>query len=361
MQSMWRSEMVSYPPPFRQTDLQEPASPDETLLNVHPNQKQPQQQTLGLDADLPFIDLLHPDPKVLGQACSDWGIFRLVNHGIPPQLTDRVRSYAKDLFALPFESKQSLFSTTSPIAYFWGSPNIQHSVLNLNRVEGFHSLLPKLALQQQQLQHDQPQELMFESFRCSLEEYGEHMARIGRSVFNVLADYLELDAAQKASYLAESDGFLRVYRYPCYLGDEKEVIGMDAHTDSSVLSIVNQDEVEGLQVLRDQKWVDVKHIPNTLIVNIGDMMQAMSNDKCMSVEHRVAANVKSDRMSICYFAFPKEDGVILSSNYKSFTYRQFQAQVQQDIKATGFKVGLDRFKNKGINGCDPTECEVTSI
>lgn len=173
MQSMWRSEMVSYPPPFRQTHLQEPASLDETLLNVHPNQKQPQQQTLGLDADLPFIDLLHPDPKVLGQACRDWGIFRLVNHGIPPQLTDRVRSYAKDLFALPFESKQSLFSTTSPIAYFWGSPNIQHSVLNLNRVEGFHALLPKLALQQQhqhqqQLQHDQPQQLMFESFRYVL-------------------------------------------------------------------------------------------------------------------------------------------------------------------------------------------------
>lgn len=83
----------------------------------------------------------------------------------------------------------------------------------------------------------------------------------------------------------------------------------------------------------------------------------------MSVEHRVGANVRSDRMSICYFAFPKEDGVILSSNYKPFTYEQFQAQVQQDIKATGFKVGLDRFRNKGKNGsgCDPTECDATSI
>lgn len=98
------------------------------------------------------------------------------------------------------------------------------------------------------------------------------MARIGRTVFNVLAKILELDQAQTESYLSESDGMLRVYRYPCYLGEE-EVIGMDAHTDSSVLSILNQDEVGGLQVLRAKKWVDIKPIHNTLIVNLGDMMQ----------------------------------------------------------------------------------------
>lgn len=89
----------------------------------------------------------------------------------------------------------------------------------------------------------------------------------------------------------------------------------------------------------------------------------MSNDKYKSAKHRVAVNVSRDRMSICYFAFPMEDGVIISSNYKPFTYKEFQAQVKEDIKTTGFKVGLDRFRNTDMNGsgCDPTGCNVVQV
>jgi len=70
----------------------------------------------------------------------------------------------------------------------------------------------------------------------------------------------------------------------------------------------------------------------------------MSNDEYRSVEHRVLANGSRERMSLCYFAFPLEDGLIVSSKYKAFTYKEFRAQVQEDIKAYGSKVGLKNFK-----------------
>ncbi|XP_058075035.1 gibberellin 2-beta-dioxygenase 6 isoform X2 [Magnolia sinica] len=179
-----------------------------------------------------------------------------------------------------------------------------------------------------------------------LEEYGRHMVRVARQLFEALAMNLAFDPIQKASYLSDSDGLLRVYRYPCCPMTTGEFFGMDAHTDSSVLSILNQDEVGGLQVLKDLKWVDVRPIPGTLVVNLGDMMQAMSNEEYKSVKHRVVVNGRRERFSICYFAFPMEDGAIHSSKYKTFTYKDFRAKVQEDIKTTGFKVGLDRFKLK---------------
>ena len=87
-----------------------------------------------------------------------------------------------------------------------------------------------------------------------------------------MAKNLNLGPKQSKSKLAESTGFIRVYRYPpCSLGDE--AWGMMAHTDSSVLSIVNQDQVGGLEIFKDNKWLLVNPIPNTLVVHIGDMMQ----------------------------------------------------------------------------------------
>lgn len=132
---------------------------------------------------------------------------------------------------------------------------------------------------------------------------------------------------------------------------------MEAHTDSSVLSILNQQDLQesSLQVLlRPQgTWRSVQPVEGTLVVNIGDMMQAITGDAYRSVEHRVVPLPDTDRMSLCYFAFPQDDAVISGcgeddgekgSCYRPFSYREFREQVQADIKATGAKVGLARFR-----------------
>ena len=98
------------------------------------------------------------------------------------------------------------------------------------------------------------------------------MARIARAIFDALATDLELDGGLSASYLSESDGMLRVYRYPC-CPDTSSYLGLDAHTDSSVVSILSQDGVGGLQILHNNQWFNVTPISDTLIVNLGDMMQ----------------------------------------------------------------------------------------
>lgn len=105
-----------------------------------------------------------------------------------------------------------------------------------------------------------------------MEEYGRHLARLATTLFEAMAKNLNLDPEQSKSYLSESTGFVRVYRYPqCSMANE--AWGMDVHTDSSVLSILSHDQVGGLEIFKDDKWLRVKPIPNTIIFNLGDMMQ----------------------------------------------------------------------------------------
>ncbi|XP_027941510.1 gibberellin 2-beta-dioxygenase 6 [Vigna unguiculata] len=299
---------------------------------------------------LPLIDLqlLSHDmnmQKVLEDACKHWGLFRLVNHGIPSTLLTQLQHQAKQLFSLSFESKQASCNAADPVTYFWGTPALTSSGTplttapqNINWFEGFNMSLPHLS-------QFQPQLPQLHSFRDSVVEYGEHLSRIGRRLFEAMVKKLDLNIEASSSYVAESTGIMRIYRYPkCSNSDVG--LGMEVHTDSSVLSILSQEnEVSGLELLRDHHWLTVKPVSNTLIVNLGDMMQAISDDKYKSVTHRVKLNNEGERISLCYFVFPDEELEIKSSNYRPFTYKQFRTQVQQDIKTVGNKVGLPRFQH----------------
>ena len=110
--------------------------------------------------------------------------------------------------------------------------------------------------------------------RLLLEDYGKHLARLAKTIYEAMAMKLKLDEEQSKSNLSESTGNIRVYRYPsCSIPDT--AWGIDVHTDSSVLSILYECEVGGLEVLRDDEWFQVKPICNALIVNLGDMMQVL--------------------------------------------------------------------------------------
>ena len=103
--------------------------------------------------------------------------------------------------------------------------------------------------------------------------YKTHLSRIATTLFKAMVKNLDLNLKPSESYLSENTGMVRVYRYP-HCSDTNVGWGMEVHTDSSVLSILIQDdEVSGLQVLKDGQWQTIKPISNTLIVNLGDMMQ----------------------------------------------------------------------------------------
>ncbi|KAF5775483.1 putative deacetoxyvindoline 4-hydroxylase [Helianthus annuus] len=79
-------------------------------------------------------------------------------------------------------------------------------------------------------------------------------------------------------------------------------MGATKHTDDGFLTVLLQDDIGGLQILHQNQWVDVPPTPGALVINIGDLLQMISNDKLKSVEHRVMANEKGPRVSVgCFF------------------------------------------------------------
>ncbi|XP_066333056.1 gibberellin 2-beta-dioxygenase 8-like isoform X1 [Miscanthus floridulus] len=302
--------------------------------------EQEQEVPRGAELELPTVDLEAPG-EALAAACRGLGVFRLANHGVPAALSARLFATARATLAeAPFSDKRA-----QP-GYFWGTPALSLRVRDVNWVEGFH-----VALGDQQSAPATPLGDLLDLAA----EYGAHMARVARTLFDALAAPLGLDAGQAATYLAERNGFLRVYRYPrC---PEPGRLGMEAHTDSSVLSVINQDAVGGLQVHHDGAWRDVAPgggETGTLLVNLGDMAQAISGDAYCSVRHRVAASQAAERLSLCYFAFPRDDAVIscAGGRYRPFTYAGFREQVQADIKATGSKVLDARVTNTRAPGTE---------
>ncbi|EFH40844.1 oxidoreductase [Arabidopsis lyrata subsp. lyrata] len=312
----------------------------------------------GKDINIPVIDMERLDKEILREACKEWGIFRLENHGVPLALTSRLQEISESLLSLPFENKRDLFAAVnSPLSYFWGTPALNRSgdalkrgaqASNVTMLEGFNVPLSSLSMLPTSTScDDDAQEPKLESFRVLMEEYGRHITRIGVSLFEAIAQTLnlELSGNRRSEFLSESTGLIRVYRYPrSSYQAAREALGMEVHTDSSVISILKEDESGGLEIMKGEEWFCVKPVANTLIVNLGDMMQVISDDEYKSVTHRVKKkNRKTERHSVCYFVFPKRDCVIKSSNYKPFTYSEFEAQVQADVQSLGTKIGLPRF------------------
>ncbi|CAN7122005.1 unnamed protein product [Brassica rapa subsp. narinosa] len=335
----------SYPPAFRRVinDGARSATAEIEPVCVHDK-----------DIDIPVIDFECLDKEILTEACRDWGIFRLKNHGVPLPLMSQLQEISESLLSLPFENKQKLFAAVnSPMSYFWGTPALNRSgdalkrgaqASNASMVEGFNVPLSKLPAST--FCDDDAQRSELELFRVLIEEYGRHITRIAVFLFEAIAQTLnlELSSHQKSDYLLESTGLIRVYRYPPSDKTAGEALGMEVHTDSSVISILKEDETGGLEIMKDEEWFRVKPVADTLIVNLGDMMQAISDNEYKSVEHRVKKkDMTTKRHSVCYFVFPQRDCVIKSSNYKPFTYSEFEAQVQADVQSLGTKIGLLRF------------------
>lgn len=112
------------------------------------------------------------------------------------------------------------------------------------------------------------------AYREVMQEFAKAMSNLARLLAGVLAESLGHQKGVFDEICDENTCFLRLNRYPpCPVSPE--VFGLVPHTDSDFLTILYQDEVGGLQLMKDSKWVAVKPNKDTLIVNIGDLFQVI--------------------------------------------------------------------------------------
>jgi len=109
-------------------------------------------------------------------------------------------------------------------------------------------------------------------YRSSLEAFATRMDTLAENLVEILALKVNMKSNHfQENYLPKSS-FIRLNRYPpCPISSK--VFGLLPHCDTSFLTILYQDSVGGLQLMKDGKWVDVKPNPSALVVNIGDLFQ----------------------------------------------------------------------------------------
>ncbi|PKI69083.1 hypothetical protein CRG98_010552 [Punica granatum] len=99
------------------------------------------------------------------------------------------------------------------------------------------------------------------------------------------------------------------YYPPCPRPDL--VMGLNPHSDADALTLLLQvNDIEGLQIRKDGMWVPVEPLPNAFVVNIGDLMEMVSNGIYRSIEHRGTVNALKERISVATFYSPNMDAEI---------------------------------------------------
>ncbi|WVZ86448.1 hypothetical protein U9M48_033223 [Paspalum notatum var. saurae] len=302
------------------------------------------------ERELPLIDLsclasgraseARACADAMARAASEWGFFQVTGHGVSRALLERLRAEQVRLFRLAFETKAKAGLLNG--SYRWGAPTAT-SLRHLSWSEAFHIPLASIS----GASGSDFGELG--SLRVVMQEVAEAMSRVAKTVAVSLAGSLLQQGHQAAAFPAgcdETTCFLRLNRYPaCPFG--AETFGLVPHTDSDFLTVLCQDQVGGLQLMKDSRWVAVKPHPDALIVNIGDLFQAWSNNRYKSVEHKVVANAKAERFSAAYFLCPSYDSLVGTcgepSPYTDFTFGEYRRKVQEDVKRTGRKIGLPNF------------------
>ncbi|GJR58895.1 DMR6-like oxygenase 2-like protein [Tanacetum coccineum] len=296
---------------------------------VHPLSQRPNLQEVSRDT-IPLIDLCNlnsPDRALvieqIAHACREYGFFQVKNHGVPESIINNIIQIAKDYFKLPEEEHLKSYSD---------DPNktIRLSTSFNIRTEKVKNWRDYLRLQCYPLEdyvHEWPENP--ESFKKHVSEYCASVRGLALELIEAISESLGLGRDYISAQLGKHAQHIALNYYPpCPQPDL--TYGLPGHSDLNLLTILLQaDDVSGLQVMKDGKWVVVDPVPNTFIINVGDQIQVLSNDKYKSVLHRAVVNCDKERISIPMFYCPSKDAIIepapeLVTDDHPAVYRQFK-------------------------------------
>ncbi|CAM0949090.1 unnamed protein product [Alopecurus aequalis] len=222
-------------------------------------------------AAIPVIDLGCGDHAAVvaavGQAAAKWGFFQVTGHGVPlasmaaaldatrafheapgGEGTDKARLYTRDparpvKYNCNFDLHQSKVANWRDTLYIRVAPGP-----------------PTVA--------DMPESCRRDVFF----DYAKHVRNLWDTVFGLLSEALRLQPSHLADMGCSQGQMILCHYYPpC--PEPELAVGTTRHSDAGFLTVLLQDAVGGLQVLHENRWLDVEPVPGAFIVNISDLLQ----------------------------------------------------------------------------------------
>ncbi|GMH19434.1 hypothetical protein Nepgr_021275 [Nepenthes gracilis] len=297
IQELAKEKRAQVPERYVRTDLEEPPF-----------------VTSGGDSypQLPFIDMkrltstdfMDSEPEKLHQVCKEWGFFQLINHGVDTSLVEKIKKEFKNFFDFPpgeknkyqqlpgeHEGMGQLFIMSDEQKLDWADMLvlITHPI-HLRKPH----LFPKFPI----------------PFRDALDAYSFELQKLALKLLDYMAKALKIDPNYIKSLFEDGRQDMRMSYYPPCPQPDK-VIGLSANSDATGITILLEaNDTQGLQIRKDGKWVPIKPLEKAFIVNIGDILEIITNGAYPSIEHRVVANSEKEWLSIAAFHTAKPEGKV---------------------------------------------------
>ncbi len=243
----------------------------------------------------------------LGRSFEDYGFAIISGHGFPDELIHRAEAKARAFFALPEEVKRSYLieggggargytpfgietakgAEAHDLKEFW------HVGRDLPPGHPFRSHMP-----------DNVWPAEIEGFKDTFRELYATFDRTGLEILKALARHLDIDEDYFVDTVRDGNSVLRLLHYPPIASEPGSHVRAGAHEDINAITLLLGAEEAGLELLTtDGRWIPVSPKPGELVVNIGDMLQRLTNGVLRSTSHRVV-NPPPDRRGRSRYSMP---------------------------------------------------------
>ncbi|KAK6787476.1 hypothetical protein RDI58_016001 [Solanum bulbocastanum] len=257
---------------------------------------------------LPKINFSHedlkPDTLVWNQVKSqvhkallEYGCFEASFDKVPIHLRKSIFEVSQEMFDLPLQTKLKNIPTKpshgyvgqQPLAPLYESMGIDDSNIP-HEAEKFTQIL---------WPQGNP------SFCKTIQSYSEQLSELDQTIRRMIVESLGVEKYMD-EHMNSTYYFLRLMKYKAPQSSETEM-GLSAHTDKKVLTILYQNQVNGLQVLtKDGQWKNINPTPGTFTIIIGDSLHAWTNGRMHAPYHRVLIRGNETRYSVGLFSTPKD-------------------------------------------------------
>ena len=253
----------------------------------------------------------------IGQGWREFGFVAVCDHGIDDQIINEAYRAFRAFFSLPVESKQKLRLPGKGGARGYTGFGVEqakdHAVPDLK--EFWHVGREMLA--------DNPHEDILlpnlwpevDGFRHAALTLYDALDALGSRLLGAIALDLGLPADWFEDKVNQGNSILRAIHYPPIENVPEGAVRAARHEDINLITLLIGSREQGLEILtRDGRWIPVTTLPGSIVVNVGDMLQRLTNHVYPSTTHRVVnppgEAAQTSRYSIPFFLHPNPDFVI---------------------------------------------------
>ncbi|KAL4876886.1 hypothetical protein BJY04DRAFT_231182 [Aspergillus karnatakaensis] len=294
--------------------------------------------------------------KEIAHACEHVGFFYVKNHGIPEELMQETIGVAQRFFEKCTDEKMRyhIYNSKDLRGYepVHGAQVDPNKPLGDRKESFLHNYEPEcdptppvLTAEQRAMFHQNQWPEDDPEFKAACFKYDSRMLVLLRKMMQMFALGLGLDEGHFDAKVTHPLTSCKMIHYPPQEPSSKDETGIGAHTDFVCFTMLLQDQVGGLEVLNaNGHWIPAQPIPGTFVVNVGDFLMRLTNNRFLSTVHRVPNVSGKERYSIPWFCSFNLDALVeVLPNYTSteqtaayepvtvaeYYQRRFKIQIEQ--------------------------------